>query len=511
MKTRHLMTMVALAAIAGCSGGGTAGSMIPSGSSPSQLTQPGVHPADSTGVLQDGGFEDGYTYWSQCGSGASASEQTSVVHSGTHAAKFGGTTTVPNGEAALCQSFTIPDNAGTVTLWIDESTNQSSTSNDWQMGELASASGTDRKTLFKEAHTTSGWEQRTYDVSTFHGQTVVLKFLVHGNGASGANMVMYVDDITIGGTDNTPSPSPSPTGTPAGDPCQQTKASGQSSSVSIVPYTTVMDAISAAHSVCFSAYVFTSASFDALDAAAKAGAKVTVVLPNEESGLDTTDANALAADGATIVWDPGTSPTHPLHAKLAIVDGVAYLDGRNWDTTDVTITDGVSADFTAIENALNLNPTSSTNLDTLKSNSVTREANYISGGSYSSHPTLRYMTESFGTDTDMNTALGNAALAGANVEIIVLKSDESGNSTEQAALDALKADGAQVRLNPAGGSEKIALISNASTGWFGSANSTKFSTNGTNYIDWGMTVTNSSVLSSLQSYYDTTWASSTVY
>ncbi len=177
---------------------------------------PGVRSADATGVLKDGGFESGYTYWSQCGSGASASEQTSVIHSGTHAAKFGGTTTVPNGSASLCQSFAVPASSGTVSFWIQESTNQSSTTPDYQAVELTTATGTVLKTLVKEAHTTSGWEYRTYDVSSQAGQTVVLKFLVQGNGASGANMVMYIDDITVGGGSATPTPGPTPIATPAG-------------------------------------------------------------------------------------------------------------------------------------------------------------------------------------------------------------------------------------------------------------------------------------------------------
>jgi hypothetical protein len=219
----------------------------------------------------------------------------------------------------------------------------------------------------------------------------------------------------------------------------------------------------------------------------------------------------LQSDGATIVWDPGSPNDNPLHAKLAIVDGVAYLDGRNWDTDDVTITDGVPADYTAIENALNLNPTSSTNLDTLKSNAIAREDAFINGSGAKSGVTLQFMSESFGSDTNTVTALENAAIAGATVEVIVLSSDESGNSTEEAALNAMKADGVQIRLNPASGSEKMTLISNQSTAWFGSANATTSSTTATNYIDWGMTVTSASVISTLESYFNSTWSSSTAY
>lgn len=522
MKSKLLWVgIVAALAAAGCSGSGvTPSAPLGAASAPSAGSTAVRTPQDATGVLQDGGFEDGYTYWSQCGSGASASIQTSVVHGGTHAAKMGGTTTVPNGDAALCQSFTIPTGSPSITFWIQESTDLTSSSGDYEAGQLTSATGTVRKNLYKETASTSGWVQRTVDLSTFAGQTVVLKFVVHGDGATGHHIVQYIDDITINGSGGpTPTPAPTatptagPTSTPGGNPCLQSRKSGQSTAVSIVPYTTFTSTLSAAHSICFSAYVFTSDSFTALDTAAKAGATETVVLPAEEQSIDQSDATSLQNDGATIVWDPGSSGgDNPLHAKLAILDGVPYLDGRNWDSTDVVIEDGTTADFTAIENALNLNPTSSTNLDTLKSNSLAREVSYINGGSYSSSVTLRYMTESFGTNPDINAALEAAAQSGATVEIIVLKSDETGNATEQAELTTLKNDGAQVRLNPAGGSEKIALLSNnSSSGWFGSANSTKDSTTATNYIDWGMTVTNSTVLSSLKTYFDTTWSSSTTY
>ena len=195
--------------------------------------------------------------------------------------------------------------------------------------------------LVKEVTTTNAWVQRTYDVSAYAGKTVWLYFGVHANGSSSYDTYQYIDDVSISGGAATPSPSASPTGsptakptatptakptatpTPAANPCLQTQRAGQASSVSVVAYTTVTNAISSGRNVCLSAYVFTSAMFTALDSAAKSGAKVTVVLPNEEKSSDTTDATQLQTDGATIVWDPGSPNDHPLHAKLAIVDGAA--------------------------------------------------------------------------------------------------------------------------------------------------------------------------------------------
>ncbi len=280
-----------------------------------------------------------------------------------------------------------------------------------------------------------------------------------------------------------------------------------------MPYTTFTSTLSSAKVICFSAYVFTNASFSALDAAAKNGANETVILPAEEQSQDSSYAAQLAADGAHIVYDPGSS-TPPLHAKLAIVDGKAYLDGRNWDTSDVVINDTYADDFTAIENAFALNPTSSQNLDTLKSVALAREASMITAAAPMKGVTVRFMTESFSSGaSNVISALESAAQAGATVEVVVLSSYVSGNSSEQSLLTTLKSPpyNMAVRLNPASGSEKMTLISSTTTGWFGSSNATSSSSNASNYIDWGLTVGDASVLSSLQSYFDSVFAMSSVY
>ncbi len=535
LRQRAGFAALIVLSLAACGSGST--SIPPTGSSAhdASVTKAAVQPLDASGTLQDGGFESGgYTYWQQCGT-VNARVNTYRAHSGTYSDLNGQVSTPEiNGDSGLCQEVTIPTD-GKLTFWVYEGTTETSTKYSYQEVALlksSSRSSTTIAQLDKEVTTTSAWTQRTYDVSAYAGQTVWLYLGVHADGYASDYIYSYIDDVSISGSATaSPSPSPTPTATPkptssptatpkptatptatpAANSCLQTQASGQTASVSVVAFTAVTTAITSGHNVCLSAYVFTSAMFSALDAAAKNGEKVTVVLPNEEKSSDSGDASTLQSDGATIVWDPGSPSDNPLHAKLAIVDGVAYLDGRNWDTTDVTITDGVSADYAAIENALNLSPTSSTNLDTLKSNAIAREDAFINGAGVKSGVTVQFMSESFGSDTSTVTALENAAEAGATVQVIVLSSDESGNSTEQSALNAMKADGVQIRLNPASGSEKMTLISNQSTAWFGSANATTSSTTATDYIDWGMTVTSASVISTLQSYFSTTWSSSTAY
>ncbi len=310
-----------------------------------------------------------------------------------------------------------------------------------------------------------------------------------------------------------PSPSPTPVATRSVNACAQPQIAASPNAVTIVPFSTFTNTLSAGKLICFSAYVFTSDSFKALDAAAKNGANETVILPQEEQSEDASDANQLAADGAQIIYDQGSS-TPPLHAKLAVVDGTAYLDGRNWDSTDVVISDTYAADFTAIENALALSPTSSTNLDTLKSNALTREANMITSAGAGPGTTIRFMTESFSTGaSSVISALEAAAQNGATIEVCVLSSYVSGNSSEQNLLTTLKSPpyNMNVRLNPNSGSEKMTLISNETTAWFGSSNATSTSSMASNYIDWGLTVSDPTVITSLQQYYDSTFASSSQY
>src|SRR5581483_2866337 len=65
---------------------------------------------------------------------------------------------------------------------------------------------------------TSGWTQRSYDMSSFTGQTVALYFGVHGNGASGYHVGLWVDDVAWSGGNPTPTPTATPTGKPTATP-----------------------------------------------------------------------------------------------------------------------------------------------------------------------------------------------------------------------------------------------------------------------------------------------------
>ncbi len=175
-------------------------------------------PLDATGALADPGFESGgTTIWTQCGT-VNATVQTAIVHSGTYAMQAGSATSEPNGNAALCQTVTVPGGSPKLTMWTYEQTNETSTTYAYQEISLRSPSNTATvlKSLYK-GDSTSGWTQRSYDVSAYAGQSVVIYLGVHGNGASGYDIGLWVDDLAWSGGTATPTPVPTatPTVTPA--------------------------------------------------------------------------------------------------------------------------------------------------------------------------------------------------------------------------------------------------------------------------------------------------------
>ncbi len=311
-----------------------------------------------------------------------------------------------------------------------------------------------------------------------------------------------------------PTPSPSPAATPSSSP---SAAPTGAYPVDAGPFAVVSEAsfesiVAAGKTIQFSTYLLNPSSTleQALVSAAAAGASVEVSLPSDSfvQSLgdvyqeDMQSAQNIANAGGTVMWDAGNqSPNaQPLHAKLAIVDGTAYLDGRNWDSTDVIVSDTGVADLLAIGNAIALNPTDSPTLDTVKQDALSLETTYISSTSGS---TIDYMTESFGAGNVANALIARAQ-AGLTVHAIVLKSDVS--TSEKTTLTQMQQAGIDVELNPGSGSEKLAII--GTTAWFGSSNSTA----GVPYqIDWGAVFSDPNVIATLQSNFDATLTTCTPY
>lgn len=196
---------------------------------PSPTATPSAAPTSTpttppaTGV-SDPGFESGgfSAGWRQCGSVTSQSTVTTAqAHSGNYSALNGSTSNPEvNGTAAVCQTVTVPTGA-TLTFWVDEGTNDTVQYAD-QEADLLTTSGTNITQLYKEAASTSGWVEKSFDLSAYAGQTLQLYFGVKGNGWTGGHVYQYVDDVSLSGGTSTPTPPPTatpfPTATPSSAP-----------------------------------------------------------------------------------------------------------------------------------------------------------------------------------------------------------------------------------------------------------------------------------------------------
>ncbi|MBV8374347.1 MAG: hypothetical protein JO302_02455 [Candidatus Eremiobacteraeota bacterium] len=195
-----LMTAAGLAAGA-CSG-------------PPTATLPHADPAAN--VILDPGFESGgFRYWKQCGS-VPAKITSAKSHSGNYS-EFGGTDARPeiNGDAAVCQTVTVPP-YGRFSFWTNATTTDT-VQYAWESAALLDPGGRTLTTLYQAAANTNGWLKKNFDLSSFAGKRVRIRFDVHGNGYPKTFINAYVDDVSL--ISGTPSPSPSPSASPvAGSP-----------------------------------------------------------------------------------------------------------------------------------------------------------------------------------------------------------------------------------------------------------------------------------------------------
>lgn len=203
----------------------------PSAADAGRVIKPAVHTihpglkqavrTDATNVLSDPGFESGgFAYWPQCGN-ASASITTAKPHTGLYSERSGTSTTEPNGDAGVCQQVTIPS-SGQLTFYVWQSTNETSTTYSYQEADLLDSNGYVLDNLYTTVSNAQAWVQKSYNLSSYAGQTVWLYFGVHGDGTAGLHNMQYVDDVSLTSGSATPTPKPTatpvPTPTPTGNP-----------------------------------------------------------------------------------------------------------------------------------------------------------------------------------------------------------------------------------------------------------------------------------------------------
>ena len=154
--------------------------------------------AQSTQLIQNGGFETG-TLANWTAGGVYLPFTTTVQkHSGAYSAQLGASSgSEPNGDSSLYQTITIPSTAtkATLTFWYWPSTTDTITY-DWQEAQVQNSSGATLAQILKVASNTQVWTQVTHDLTTYKGQTIRVYFNDHQDGF-GDLTYMYLDDVSV--------------------------------------------------------------------------------------------------------------------------------------------------------------------------------------------------------------------------------------------------------------------------------------------------------------------------
>ncbi len=275
------------------------------------------------------------------------------------------------------------------------------------------------------------------------------------------------------------------------------------------------DSVAAARSVDFAAYTLHAGRVrDALLAAARAGASVRVRLeraplddPAETlQGGNRAAVAVLSAAGADAALTPPGAPI--LHLKAALVDGVAWLDDRNWtgDVRETVVRDSDSEDQGALHQALNGGAGSGGLLQTTKGAALAAEVAVLRDAG---QRPVAVETESFGTGA-VYAALLARGLAGLPTRLLVAgreaRQPGPAGDAERHLLARLAALGVEVRAGhppPADLAEKLALGPDAA--WIGSANATYAGGAAAAQADWGIAIRDRPLVDGLRAAFEANW------
>ena len=272
--------------------------------------------------------------------------------------------------------------------------------------------------------------------------------------------------------------------------------------VSFATMEALLGAISVAHSVSLSSYILHPGRLlRALEEAGDRGASVRVRLEahplGERGGLEQRN-RALAAElrrhHVTV-----ESTEQPSHIKAAVVDRWAFLDDRNWpdrDEHNLLVVDGAPQDVAVTRLAIDGRVASDEHLWTRKLDALNGEAALLHEAG---HRAVEVETESVGPGA-VARELEAHARAGDEVRLLVC-ADEAREPREAALLRELAAAGVAVRTVPYG--EKLAVA--GARGWVGSANAGTYPSD---LIDWGMRVSDRSLVAALRERFARNWSES---
>jgi phosphatidylserine/phosphatidylglycerophosphate/cardiolipin synthase-like enzyme len=257
-------------------------------------------------------------------------------------------------------------------------------------------------------------------------------------------------------------------------------APADQATVSVTNVPAVAEAVARAHDVILSAYVLSpfGRMTRALGDAARRGAQVHVVLDGAVEGSiarsNQATAQRLREEGARV-----DLTSWPLHAKIAVVDGLLYLTDRNWASRGVS--EFVVRDDEAMDKAIALRavlgrPGTNDHFSTRKRDALALEARMIQQSSSSS---VEVETEAFSPGTEVEAAIRESAEHGGVVRLLIDEREYRQSSREQRTITSLMVAGVQVRVGRV--SEKLAITGDDA--WAGSANMTP---GVPDQIDWGL-------------------------
>jgi hypothetical protein len=276
-------------------------------------------------------------------------------------------------------------------------------------------------------------------------------------------------------------------------------------------------AVAGARSVDLAAYTLRRGDVrDALIAAARAGAGVRVRLerdPLDDSAQTLHRANAdavaaLAAAGADAALTPAGAPV--LHIKAAVVDGVAWLDDRNWVGwgPETVLRDDDPAAVATVAGALRDKDGEQAKDGDLRTSKAGAQALELDVVRSAGAAPLALESESFGSGTLYNELLARGH-AGEPTRLLVAgrEAAESGprGDTARRRLARLADLGIDVRIGPAGRDvdEKLAVTFGAA--WVGSANATYAYGAAGDQRDWGLLTRQAALIDGLRSVFEANW------